>query len=82
MKKLELKKKVVSVLTDKQMQSVEGGGTTSYSNCTGFTCCAQQPCGPPASEGTGSSCTMSPGCGPTDPPMVSSLGNKKCLCIG
>lgn len=75
MKKLELKKKVVSVLTDKQMQSVEGGGTTSYSNCSGFTCCAQQPC-VPASEGTGNTCTMSP-C-----PSPSSQGGKnKCLCM-
>jgi bacteriocin-like protein len=80
MKKLELKKKVVSVLTDKQMQSIEGGGTTSYSRCTDFTCCAQQPC-VPASEGTGNTCLMQPGCTTTDPPMVSSLGQNKCMCI-
>ncbi|WP_299207945.1 class I lanthipeptide [uncultured Dokdonia sp.] len=44
MSKLNLKKKVVSVLTDEQQASIKGGGTTSYSNCTGFLCCNQKPC--------------------------------------
>ena len=56
MKKLNLKKKVVSVLTDEEKQFVNGGGdlnfdkaagTTSYSGCTGFLCCNQRPCNPP-----------------------------------
>jgi hypothetical protein len=58
MKKLNLKKKVITVLTDKEKQSINGGGTTSYSECSGFLCCSPQPC-VPASEGTGSTCLMS-----------------------
>lgn len=46
MKKLNLKKKVISVLTDQEQKSINGGGTTSYSNCTGFACCNYQGCGP------------------------------------
>jgi bacteriocin-like protein len=75
MKKLELKRKVVSVMTDKQMQTVEGGGTTSYSNCTGFTCCSPQ--GGCGDISVGNSCTID--CVTTMPP-ASSLGQKKCLC--
>ena len=77
MKKLNLKKKVVSVLTDRQMQSVEGGGTTSYTNCTGFLCCSPD-CLPPPTEGVGQTCLGA--CGSTNPP-ASSLGQKRCLCI-
>ena len=75
MKKLNLKKKVVSVLTDKQMQTVEGGGTTSYSNCTGFLCCAPHPCVPLSelNNTCGVECTTAP--------PASSLGQKKCLCF-
>ena len=71
MKKLNLKKKVVSVLTDEEKQFVNGGGgdlsfdkaagTTSYSGCTGFLCCSQKPC-VPASEGVGNTCLMTPNC--------------------
>jgi hypothetical protein len=60
MKKLNLKKKVITVLTDQEKQFVNGGyvaGTTSYSNCSGFLCCNQQPC-VPASMGTGNTCLM------------------------
>ena len=67
MKKLELNKKVVAVLTDKEKQSIVGGkemaGTTSYSNCSGFLCCSQKPC-VPASEGAGVTCLMNPDCKP------------------
>ncbi|WP_299207947.1 class I lanthipeptide [uncultured Dokdonia sp.] len=72
MSKLNLKKKVVSVLTDEQQASIKGGGTTSYSNCTGFLCCSQKPC-VPASEGLGVTCRMQPGCRPNDtfgPPEI------------
>ena len=61
MSKLNLKKKVVSVLTDEQQSSIKGGGTTSYSNCTGFLCCSQKPC-VPASEGAGVTCNLNPSC--------------------
>ena len=44
MSKLNLKKKVVSVLTDEQQASVKGGGTTSYTKCTGFLCCSPKSC--------------------------------------
>lgn len=44
MKKLNLNKKVVSVLTDQEKRTVNGGGTTSYSNCTGFACCSYKDC--------------------------------------
>ncbi|MCF6308124.1 MAG: class I lanthipeptide [Flavobacteriaceae bacterium] len=61
MSKLSLKKKTVTILTDEQKSTVNGGaGTTSYSGCTGFLCCNQQPC-VPASMGTGNTCLMS-GC--------------------
>lgn len=66
MKKLELNKKVVAVLTDKEKESIKGGlaaGTTSYSNCSGFLCCSQKPC-VPASEGAGVTCLMNPDCKP------------------
>lgn len=69
MSKLNLKKKVVTVLTDEEKASINGGGTTSYSNCTGFLCCSQKPC-VPASEGLGVTCLMTPGCendNPTSP---------------
>jgi hypothetical protein len=64
MKKLNLKKKVISELTDEQKLSIKGGGTTSYSECTGFLCCNQQPCTTtvPASEGWGVTCLQQPGC--------------------
>lgn len=61
MSKLSLKKKVVSVLTEEQQASIKGGGTTSYSNCTGFLCCSQKPC-VPASEGAGITCNLNPQC--------------------
>lgn len=60
MKKLNFKKKVISELSDEQKMSINGGGTTSYSGCSGFLCCDQQPC-VPASEGTGNTCLMN-GC--------------------
>lgn len=63
MKKLELNKKVITVLTDQEKETIKGGGTTSYSNCTGFLCCSPQPC-VPASEGTGVTCWMNPDCKP------------------
>lgn len=45
MKKLNLKKKVISVLTDEEKRNVQGGdGTTSYSNCSGFLCCDYKHC--------------------------------------
>jgi len=51
-KKLDLQKKTVSVLSDNQLNAVDGGKneeaiTTSWGPCTGFTCC------PPATTGTG-----------------------------
>ena len=51
-KKLDLQKKTVSVLSDNQLNAVDGGLneapiTTSWGPCTGFTCC------PPATTGTG-----------------------------
>jgi hypothetical protein len=61
MKKLNLKKKVITVLTDQEKQSIDGGGvaaTTSYSNCSGFLCCDDHGC-KPASEGYGSTCLLS-----------------------
>lgn len=64
MKKLNLKKKVISELTNEQKLSIKGGGTTSYSECTGFLCCNQKPC-VPASEGAGFSCAMNPDCSTT-----------------
>jgi|GEM_PF-3515321 len=60
MSKLNLKKKVVSILTEQEQESVKGGrqaGTTSYTGCTGFLCCNKQPC-VPASMGTGNTCLM------------------------
>ncbi|MFH6995951.1 class I lanthipeptide [Flavobacterium sp. FlaQc-48] len=64
MKKLNLKKKVITVLTDREMQSINGGaGTTSYSGCSGFACCSQKPC-VPASEGAGVTCLMNDACNP------------------
>lgn len=63
MKKLDLKKKVVSVLTDQEMQSINGGGTTSYTNCTAFLCCSPKPC-VPASEGVGTTCLLNYSCDP------------------
>ncbi|MFH6995952.1 class I lanthipeptide [Flavobacterium sp. FlaQc-48] len=71
MKKLNLKKKVITVLTDSQMQSINGGaGTTSYSGCSGFACCSQKPC-VPASEGAGITCLMNSDCGPIEiPPFI------------
>ena len=68
MKRLNLKKKVITVLTDQEKQFINGGkaidgggGTTSYSDCSGFLCCSQKPC-VPASEGAGYSCLMNPDC--------------------
>lgn len=65
MKKLDLKRKVVSVLTNQEQQSVNGGkvnlGTTSYTKCSGFLCCSPEPC-VEASMGTGTTCVMQ-GCG-------------------
>ncbi|WP_375563078.1 class I lanthipeptide [Bernardetia sp. OM2101] len=55
MSKLNLKKKVVSVLTEEQQSSINGGGTTSYSGCTGFLCCSPHGC-EPASAGQGNTC--------------------------
>lgn len=68
MKKLDLKKKVVSVLTSQEQQQVVGGavGTTSFTNCTGLFCCDPQAC-LPASEGVGQTCLLSPTCRDTDP---------------
>ena len=65
MKKLNLKKKVVSVLSDEETKNIKGGGTTSYSNCTGFLCCSPKGCAP-ASEITCPS-TYQPGCDSTIP---------------
>ncbi|KAF2329086.1 class I lanthipeptide [Flavobacterium daemonense] len=65
MKKLNLKKKVISELTDEQKLSIKGGEfTTSYSKCTAILCCEQKPC-VPASEGAGITCTMNPDCSTT-----------------
>ncbi len=65
MSKLSLTKKVVSVLTEEQKLSINGGkeeaGTTSYSGCTGFLCCSQKPC-VPASQGAGITCNLNPDC--------------------
>ena len=66
MKKLNLKKKIITVLTDQEKQFINGGkvapaGTTSYSDCSGFLCCNQKPC-IPASEGLGITCLLTPGC--------------------
>lgn len=73
MKKLELKKKVISVLTNSEQRSINGGkaaaGTTSYTNCSGFLCCSPEPC-VSASLGSGASCLMTPGCRPQDPPTI------------
>lgn len=64
MRKLNLKKKVITVLTDQEKQFVNGGiaatGTTSYSDCSGFLCCSQKSC-KPASEGDGATC-LNAGC--------------------
>lgn len=40
-KKLSLKKKVVATLSDSEKKLIIGGNmaTTSYVECTGFTCC-------------------------------------------
>jgi hypothetical protein len=44
-KKLELKRKTISVLSDDELKRIDGGEdpiapvTTSFGNCTGFTCC-------------------------------------------
>ncbi len=44
-KKLELKKKTISVLSERDLQVMEGGEesggnlTTSFGSCTGFLCC-------------------------------------------
>ena len=63
MKKLNLKKKVITVLTDQEKMGVNGGqvaaGTTSYSQCTGLFCCGQQPC-IKASEGYSPGCATNP----------------------
>ncbi|WP_031453632.1 class I lanthipeptide [Flavobacterium chungangense] len=59
MKKLNLKKKVISELTDEQKLSIKGGGTTSYSECTGFLCCNYHGCAI-ASEGPQRSCNTDP----------------------
>lgn len=64
MKKLTLKKKVITVLSDNEMQSVNGGGTTSYSECSGLFCCDYKGC-QPASEGHGISCEGPGGTCPT-----------------
>ena len=44
-KKLELRKKVISSLTDAEKKNVIGGGedayTTSFSDCTYFICCGE-----------------------------------------
>lgn len=68
MKNLNLKKKVISVLTDEQMQSVNGGGTTSFTECTGFLCCTPKPC-VPASEGVGQTCLLQNTCNPERCPV-------------
>ena len=52
MKKLNLNKRVVSVLTDQEKVQINGGGTTSRSNCTGILCCDPKGCDPQ----TGSDC--------------------------
>jgi len=63
MKKFNLKKKVISVLTDQEKNSINGGlnaggaGTTSFTNCSGVLCCNPQPC-LPASEGVGATCLL------------------------
>jgi hypothetical protein len=44
MKKINLNKKVVSVLTHQEQAKIKGGGTTSYSRCTGFGCCSYKDC--------------------------------------
>ena len=53
-KKLDLQKKTVSVLSDNQLNAVDGGQneqavTTSWFQCTGWTCCppATVPAKPP-----------------------------------
>lgn len=62
MKKLNLKKKVVSVLTDEEKQFINGGeGTTSYSECTKFICCEYKGC-KDASLGVGNTCLTTPNC--------------------
>lgn len=43
-KKLELKKKTISILSNDDLKIMNGGVedaglTTSFGNCTGFTCC-------------------------------------------
>ncbi len=45
MSKLSLKKKVVLILTEEELFSINGGkaaGTTSYSNCTELLCFNQK----------------------------------------
>ena len=72
MKKLDLKKKVVSVLTSQEQQQVVGGavGTTSFTGCSGFLCCDVQAC-KPASLGDGESCLLHITCRDTDPKPTS-----------
>ena len=61
MNKLNLKKKIISVLNNDQQSTIKGGqevaGTTSNSGCTGFLCCNQKPC-IPLTDGGGSTCLM------------------------
>ena len=42
-RKLELKRKTISVLSDDELKKLDGGlaepVTTSFGNCTGFLCC-------------------------------------------
>jgi hypothetical protein len=59
MKKLNLKKKVISELTNEQKLSIKGGGTTSYSECTGLFCCHYHGCDV-ASMGYDKSCATDP----------------------
>lgn len=76
-KKLELKKKVISSLTDAEKRNVIGGGddayTTSFSDCTYFICCGEG-CPDPTSLDAGcptslTTCETDPACTQSVYPM-------------
>jgi len=66
LKKLTLKKTVISRLSAEEQASVQGGFTSS-GNCTGFLCCD----GGPGASNTPRCCseaTLMASCGPQTPP--------------
>lgn len=62
-KKLELKKKVITSLSNADQQKVIGGYTTSNSDCTHFLCCNND-CAPPPPKTTFVQGCPDPSCKP------------------